>query len=164
MSSINDNGNNAISFKNDSAPQFDLHALYQGLEKYPVNHSDRNEGAINIGTLLAGREPLTPYRLPEIEVVNPSGQSTLGDLNRRITDKATDNVQKHMTPQEKRQLNEDMVKYGKQMQEYEEHMRGVMMGTGGIGLDDPPPPKPASLIRYEQAIDAEIKKIVRNMV
>ncbi len=92
-----------------------------------------------------------PYKLPETEISEPTGQSTLDDLNHRITEKATDTVQKRMTPDEKKELNLDAVKYAKAMADYEEHMRHVMMGTGGIGLDDPPPNKPASLVKYEKS-------------
>ncbi len=165
---FNDKGADVQSSHNATMPDFDLHNLYKGVDKYPVNRADKNDNSIGSNIAWDPYENLTmqiklPYKLPETEIAQPTGQSTLDDLNRRITDKATDNVQKHMTPQEKKDLNDDATKYAKQMEEYKEHMRRVMIGTGGIGLDDPPPNKPASLIKYEKAIDAEIKKITQHL-
>jgi len=130
---------------------------------YPVNAAQPNENAISMAgdSIYAGNDRLTPYKLPEVEIQQPSGQGSLDDLNQRITNKATDNVQKNMTLEEKKRLNEDAMKYAKEMEEYQEHMRHVMTGTGGIGLDDPAPQKPESLVKYEQAIDKEINKIVQ---
>lgn len=166
----NDNGADVRSSHN-TLPDFDLQNLYKGLSKCQTNPADRNDNAILATDKNPAWDPyenLTnpcklPYKLPETQISQPTGQTTLEDLNRRITDKATDNVQKHMTPQEKKDLNDDAAKYAKAMREYDEHMRRVMMGTGGIGLDDPPPNKPASLVKYEKAIDAEIKKIAQHL-
>jgi len=162
-SKSNDNGPDVISSKSNTLPDFDLHSIYMGVEKFPVNSAGRNDNALGKLAWDPYENLTLPYKLPTTEIEQPTGQSTLDDLNRRITEKATDNVQKHMTPQEKKDLNDDAAKYAKQMEEYKEHMRRVMMGTGGIGLDDPPPNKPASLVKYEKAIDAEIKKIAQNL-
>jgi hypothetical protein len=146
---------------------FDVHSLYKGLpELYPINAAQPSENSISMGggSIYSGNDRLTPFKLPEVEIQQSSGQGSLDGLSQRITDKATDNVQKHMTPEEKKHLNEDATKYAKEMDEYKEHMRHVMMGTGGIGLDDPAPKKPESLVKYEQAIDKEIKKIVQAIV
>ena len=159
---FNDKGQDNAATSKGSLPEFDLHDLYKQLDKFPVNPIDRNDNSISFDPIYKGNERWDPYKLPATEVVQTSGQDDLEALGRRITDKAVANVQKHMTPQETKDLNEDTVKYGKQMEQYKEHMRHVMMGTGGIGLDDPPPGKPASMIKYENAINAEIKRIAQS--
>ncbi|MBS1956369.1 MAG: hypothetical protein JST89_19435 [Cyanobacteria bacterium SZAS-4] len=163
FSSHSNDGPDTIQSKSNALPDFDIHSIYMGVEKLPTNNASRNDNAIGKRAWDPYENLTLPYKLPQPEISQPTGQSTLDDLNRRITEKATDTVQKRMTPQEKKDLNDDADKYAKQMEEYKEHMRRVMMGTGGIGLDDPPPNKPASLVKYERAIDAEIKKISQNL-
>jgi hypothetical protein len=146
-------------------PKFDVPSLYMGIEKLPARPSTPVADGITFEPIFTGKDGLTPYKLPETEVAQPTGQSTLDALTRRITDKATDNVQKHMTPQEKKDLNEDVARYAKQMEDYEKDMQHALIGKGliDLGSDAPKPQKPASLVRYEQAIDAEIKKIAQNL-
>lgn len=100
------------------------------------------------------------YPLPKVEVNQYSGEASLEELNKQIRQRALETVQGRMSPEEKRKLNEDSQIYEKEVAAYKKYMRGVMMGTGGLGLDTPPPPKPESIQRYERAIDNEIKRLV----
>lgn len=105
-----------------------------------------------------GREKLdggSRYPLPEPDpdaVYNILGNG-FDRLERKITADSVQAVQSRMTPAEKAQLRQDAATYEAEL----ERWQGSWMRH--IGLNPPKAPeKPASLERYERAIDAEINK------
>lgn len=102
------------------------------------------------------------YPLP-MEAVTLTGESALQQLNQRIVDQAVKKVQDSMTPQEKQQLNKDADKYAEAMREYEKEMRQAEMQRFMRRPEDwpKPPAKPQSLIKYEEAVDKEIERLVK---
>jgi hypothetical protein len=104
------------------------------------------------------------YPLP-IEQVAASGEVLLHQLNERITAQAVKNVQDSMTPQEKQQLNKDAEKYAEALRKYEEEMRQARMQYFYRREEDWPkmPAKPQSMVKYEEAIDKEIARLVKRV-
>jgi hypothetical protein len=89
-----------------------------------------------------------------------SPQGALETFNKRVTDQAVANVERRMTPEERKALKDDMAKYAEERRQYEENLRIALMGTGGLGLYKPSPSKPASLQKYEQAVENELKRLL----
>lgn len=104
------------------------------------------------------------YPLP-MEAVVQTGETALEQLNQRIINKAVAKVQESMTPAEKHDLNKDAAKYAQQMREYELQMSLDIMKHFHRRPEDwpKPPEKPKSLVKYEEAIDREIERVVRRL-
>jgi hypothetical protein len=135
--------------------------LKPAFDKPPFDLKPRPGSLIDIDR---GFDRPSRYPLP-VEQLTPTGEGALQQLNERITAQAVKKVQDSMTPQEKHQLNKDAEKYSEEMRKYEEQMsREMMMKHFRRPEDWPSPPeKPQSMVKYEQAIDKEIEKIVRRL-
>lgn len=123
-----------------------------------------NPKPITIFDVDKGSDRPSRYPLP-IEQVAVTGDSALHQLNERITAQAVKKVQDSMTPQEKQQLNKDAEKYAEAMKKYEEEMRQARMQHFFRREEDWPkmPAKPPSMVKYEEAIDKEIARLVKRI-
>ncbi len=105
----------------------------------------------------------TKYPLPE-DIRFVGGETSLSVLNQRIINKAVAKVQESMTPAEKQELNKDAVKYAEQMRKHEEAMKVAMTQKWFNRREEDwpqPPEKPKSLVKYEQAVDREVERLVK---
>ena len=105
------------------------------------------------------------YPLPQ-EVSAAGGETALGELTQRITNKAVAKVQESMSPAEKEALNKDTEKYAEEMRKYQDKVNesSIQLFYRSRSEQWPQPPhKPQSLVNYEQAIDKEIERMVKGL-